>query len=158
CGAVHRDAGQCAERPASLDAGAGRGVPRMMGNAECGIRNWKLKIEIASKEIEMTPAATSTDVLDSPFRIPNSEWEQTEMESSVMVQCKAVTKEFGSGDTRIEVLHGIDLEIPPGELVLLVGPSGCGKTTLISIIAGLLDATKGTVSVLGEELGALKGA
>jgi putative ABC transport system ATP-binding protein len=75
-----------------------------------------------------------------------------------MVSCQAVTKEFGAGDTRIEVLHGIDLEIPTGEMVLLVGPSGCGKTTLISIIAGLLDATKGTVSVLGEELGALQGA
>jgi putative ABC transport system ATP-binding protein len=75
-----------------------------------------------------------------------------------MVSCRGVTKEFGSGDTRIEVLHGIDLTIGAGELVMLVGPSGCGKTTLISIIAGLLDATQGTVNVLGEDLGALQGA
>ena len=106
----------------------------------------------------MTPVAASTDVLDSEFRSLNSEPEQTESERSVMVRCEGVPKEFGSGDARIQVLHGIDLEIPPGELGLLVGPSGCGKTTLISIIAGLLDATNGTVSVLGEELGALKGA
>jgi putative ABC transport system ATP-binding protein len=74
------------------------------------------------------------------------------------VRCLQVTKEFGDGDSRIRVLHGIDLEIPPGELSLLVGPSGCGKTTLISIIAGLLDATSGTVDVLGEELTAMRGS
>src|SRR5438876_3231287 len=73
------------------------------------------------------------------------------------VRCRTVTKEFGAGDTTVKVLHGIDLEIPPGELALLVGPSGCGKTTLISIIAGLLDATAGTVEVLGADLGAMRG-
>ena len=74
------------------------------------------------------------------------------------IRCTAVTKEFGSGDTRVPVLHGIDLDLPPGELALLVGPSGCGKTTLISIIAGLLDATSGKVEVLGENLGGMRGA
>src|SRR5689334_12092846 len=74
------------------------------------------------------------------------------------VSCRAITKEFGTGDTTVKVLHGIDLEIPPGELALLVGPSGCGKTTLISIVAGLLDPTAGTVEVLGTDIGALSGA
>ncbi|HLW64135.1 MAG TPA: ABC transporter ATP-binding protein [Gemmataceae bacterium] len=97
------------------------------------------------------------DACDSDFEESVIGNQQSAMETA-MVSCRAVTKEFGTGDTRIEVLHGIDIEIPPGELVLLVGPSGCGKTTLISIIAGLLDATKGTVHVLGEELGALHGA
>jgi putative ABC transport system ATP-binding protein len=68
------------------------------------------------------------------------------------VVCRGVTKEFGQGDTRVPALRGIDLELPCGEMALLVGPSGCGKTTLISIIAGLLDPTEGEVDVLGTNL------
>ncbi|MBX7103240.1 MAG: ABC transporter ATP-binding protein, partial [Gemmataceae bacterium] len=68
-----------------------------------------------------------------------------------------MTKDFGEGDARVQVLRGIDLEIPPGEMSLLVGPSGCGKTTLISIIAGLLDPTAGRVAVLGEDFAQLRG-
>lgn len=73
------------------------------------------------------------------------------------VVCRGVTKAFGQGDTRVQVLHGIDLEIPAGEMALLVGPSGCGKTTLISIICGLLDPTAGDVSLFGVEQGKLSG-
>jgi putative ABC transport system ATP-binding protein len=65
------------------------------------------------------------------------------------VICKSIEKWFGSGDTRLQVLRGLDLEIPLGEMTMLVGPSGCGKTTLISVIAGLLDATAGDIEVLG---------
>ena len=67
------------------------------------------------------------------------------------VACNGVTKWFGTGDARVQALRGLDLEIGMGELAMLVGPSGCGKTTLISIIAGLLDATDGHVKVLGIE-------
>jgi len=67
------------------------------------------------------------------------------------VACNGVTKWFGAGDARVQALRGLDLEIGMGELAMLVGPSGCGKTTLISIIAGLLDATDGHVKVLGIE-------
>jgi putative ABC transport system ATP-binding protein len=74
------------------------------------------------------------------------------------VVCRGVTKEFGQGETRVQVLRGIDLELPYGELALLVGPSGCGKTTLISIIAGLLDVTSGEVEVLGQPLSRLSGS
>jgi putative ABC transport system ATP-binding protein len=68
------------------------------------------------------------------------------------VICQELTKDFGSGDSRVPALRGINLEVFPGQLTLLVGPSGCGKTTLISIIAGLLDPTEGEVLVLGENL------
>ncbi|SRR5579859_969288 len=64
--------------------------------------------------------------------------------------CTKVEKWFGAGDTRIQVLRGLDLKIPMGEMTMLVGPSGCGKTTLISIIAGLLDTTEGDLEVLGQ--------
>jgi putative ABC transport system ATP-binding protein len=71
--------------------------------------------------------------------------------STVAVSCRALSKDFGFGETRIRALRDIDLEVRSGELTLLVGPSGCGKTTLISIIAGLLEPTTGGVSVFGTE-------
>jgi putative ABC transport system ATP-binding protein len=73
------------------------------------------------------------------------------------VVCRGVTKEFGQGDTKVQALRGIDVEIPTGEMTLLVGPSGCGKTTLISIIAGLLDPTAGDVHLLGHDRKQLRG-
>ncbi len=71
------------------------------------------------------------------------------------VICRSLTKDYGSGGSRVRALRGVDLEIAPGELTLLVGPSGCGKTTLISILAATLDATDGDVSVLGLDLNRL---
>ncbi|QJW99560.1 ABC transporter ATP-binding protein [Frigoriglobus tundricola] len=73
------------------------------------------------------------------------------------IALRGVTKEFGTGDTKVAALSDINLELPYGELVLLVGPSGCGKTTLISIVAGLLDATRGEVDVLGRSLNRMGG-
>jgi putative ABC transport system ATP-binding protein len=73
------------------------------------------------------------------------------------VSCRGVTKEFGAGDTKTLALRGADLSLYAGELGLVVGPSGCGKTTLISIVAGLLDPTAGSVTVLGEEISSLRG-
>jgi putative ABC transport system ATP-binding protein len=72
------------------------------------------------------------------------------------VSCQGITKWFGEGDARVQALRGLDLEIRMGELAMLVGPSGCGKTTLISIIAGLLDATEGKLEVLGARPKELK--
>jgi putative ABC transport system ATP-binding protein len=72
------------------------------------------------------------------------------------VSCSGITKWFGEGDARVQALRGLDLGIRMGELAMLVGPSGCGKTTLISIIAGLLDATEGELEVLGARPQALK--
>jgi len=65
------------------------------------------------------------------------------------VTCQGITKWFGSGDAKVQALRGLDLDIGMGEMAMLVGPSGCGKTTLISIIAGLLNATEGELEVLG---------
>jgi multiple sugar transport system ATP-binding protein len=51
---------------------------------------------------------------------------------------------------RIDVIHGVDLDIEPGEFVVFVGPSGCGKTTLLRMIAGLEDISGGTLSIAGQ--------
>jgi putative ABC transport system ATP-binding protein len=70
----------------------------------------------------------------------------------VAVRVRGVTKEFGSGGAVTRALRGVDLDIPYGELLMLVGPSGCGKTTLVSIVAGTLEPTDGEVVVLGQDL------
>jgi putative ABC transport system ATP-binding protein len=68
------------------------------------------------------------------------------------VVCRGVTKDFVAGEMRVQALRGVDLQVAPGKMTLLVGPSGCGKTTLISVIAALLDPTDGEVEVLGTNL------
>jgi putative ABC transport system ATP-binding protein len=67
-----------------------------------------------------------------------------------------VTKSFGAGGSLTQALRGVDLDVPYGELLMLVGPSGCGKTTLISIVAGTLEPSDGEVVVLGEDLVAMR--
>ena len=64
------------------------------------------------------------------------------------IQVSSVTKRYGS----LAALDGVDLTIEPGEFFGLLGPNGAGKTTLISIIAGLVRATSGRVSVLGHDV------
>jgi putative ABC transport system ATP-binding protein len=77
---------------------------------------------------------------------------------AVAVRCRGVVKQFGEGDTKTIALRGVDVEVFAGQLTLLVGESGCGKTTLISLIAGLLEPTAGTVEVLGRDLATLSGS
>jgi len=79
-------------------------------------------------------------------------------DQSIAVRCRGITKSFPAGDGVVEVLHGIDFEVPAGELTMLVGPSGCGKTTLISIIAGILSPTEGTVETCGRLISKLPDA
>src|SRR6516162_2413505 len=70
--------------------------------------------------------------------------------SEPMVQVRNVTKVYERGKQKIEVLHGLTLEIPRGDFVALMGPSGSGKTTLLNLIGGLDQPTSGEISVGGR--------
>jgi putative ABC transport system ATP-binding protein len=72
-----------------------------------------------------------------------------------MIRCRNIQKFYGEGDSRVEALRGIDMDIERGELHLLMGPSGSGKTTLISIIAGILTPDVGECFIDGVDFHAL---
>jgi multiple sugar transport system ATP-binding protein len=63
------------------------------------------------------------------------------------LQISGVRKTFGKGDKQVEVLKRIDIDVAPGEFLILVGPSGCGKSTLLNIIAGLEEPTEGEIRI-----------
>jgi putative ABC transport system ATP-binding protein len=75
--------------------------------------------------------------------------------STITIECKDITMHFGSGETKVEALRGINFVGHENELILLMGPSGSGKTTLISIIGGLLRQSTGECLVLNKSINKL---
>src|SRR5213594_679985 len=75
-----------------------------------------------------------------------------------LVEIRGVTKTYRRGNERIEVLHGIDLDIPEGDFLALMGSSGSGKTTLLNLIGGLDAPTAGSVEVGGVRIHELGGS
>jgi putative ABC transport system ATP-binding protein len=69
-----------------------------------------------------------------------------------LIEIRGVTKSYQRGRERIEVLHGVDLDIPEGDFVALMGPSGSGKTTLLNLIGGLDSPTAGSIVVDGQRI------
>jgi putative ABC transport system ATP-binding protein len=72
--------------------------------------------------------------------------------STPAIDCKSLCKGYMSGTTRVEVLHGLDLQAHCGEMLMIAGPSGSGKTTLLSLICGILRADSGRVSLFGTDI------
>jgi putative ABC transport system ATP-binding protein len=72
------------------------------------------------------------------------------------IHLRDLTVTLGSGETAVRPIDGFDLDVQSGNLCLLVGPSGCGKTTLLSLLAGLLTAERGTLEFGGRPLGRSK--
>ena len=73
-----------------------------------------------------------------------------------ILQTKDLKKYYGSGDTQVKALDGVDLGIEQGEFVAIVGTSGSGKSTLLHMLGGLDRPTSGTVTVDGKDIFALK--
>jgi putative ABC transport system ATP-binding protein len=71
---------------------------------------------------------------------------------NVLVRATDLHKEFRRGGERIDVLQGVNLEIPPGDFLALMGPSGSGKTTLLNLIGGLDNPTSGSITVAGQRI------
>lgn len=69
----------------------------------------------------------------------------------VFLEIKNIKKHFGEGESRVEVLKGIDIEIEKGEFCVLLGPSGSGKSTLLNIIGGIDAVDEGYISINGEK-------
>ncbi len=69
----------------------------------------------------------------------------------MFLEIRGIKKHFGEGESRVEVLKGIDLEIAKGEICVLLGPSGSGKSTLLNIIGGIDNADSGYISINGEK-------
>ncbi len=80
------------------------------------------------------------------------------MNDSALVSVRNVHKSFTRGSERIDVLAGVNLEIPSGEFLALMGPSGSGKTTLLNLMGGLDAPTGGEVDVAGVRISGLGGS
>jgi putative ABC transport system ATP-binding protein len=71
------------------------------------------------------------------------------------IRAHGLARSFGRGSTEVHAIRGVDLDVEPGEVVLIMGPSGSGKTTLLSMLGAMLRPTAGTVRVDGIDLTAM---
>ena len=72
-------------------------------------------------------------------------------EKKVIISLRGVTKTFGSGETQIQILKGVNLDVREGEFLVILGESGCGKSTMLNIIGGMDQLTTGTFLFNGED-------
>src|SRR4029453_3179979 len=83
-----------------------------------------------------------------PGVVPGRRSTKEVLMSGVAVHLQGLKRTFGT----VHALDGLDLELPPGEMIALLGPSGCGKTTALRVLAGLEDADSGKVVVDGKDI------
>jgi putative ABC transport system ATP-binding protein len=81
----------------------------------------------------------------------------TPNDSQPMISVRNATKSYTRGKQKVEVLHGLTLDVPRGDFVALMGPSGSGKTTLLNLVGGLDTPSSGEVSVGGERIDRMSG-
>jgi len=74
---------------------------------------------------------------------------------TLAASARDLTKIYGRGEAQVHALRGVDLDLPRGRFTAIMGPSGSGKSTLMHCLAGLDQASRGTVTVAGTDLGAL---
>src|ERR687894_2440552 len=77
---------------------------------------------------------------------------------SALVKINNVQKSFTRGSERIDVLQGVNLDIPDGDFLALMGPSGSGKTTLLNLMGGLDTPSEGSIEVAGDRIDKMAGS
>lgn len=101
----------------------------------------------------MTPAGKSEDAARGVDGPDGSSHNASVLDRPALTfRTKALSKTYGEGPAAVQALRGVDLEIPKGELVVLLGPSGSGKSTLLNILGGLDQATGGAAWFQDEDL------
>ena len=73
---------------------------------------------------------------------------------AIAVAARALTRRYGEGESAVDALRGVSLDVPAGQFTAVMGPSGSGKSTLMHLLAGLDRPTAGTVHIGGEEISA----
>ena len=91
-----------------------------------------------------------------PSSLPAIAWPENALMREHLIRISGLTKIYGSGETAVHALDGIDLTVEEGEFLAIMGPSGCGKSTLLNMIGALDQPTAGEVWVAGENLASLK--
>jgi len=79
------------------------------------------------------------------------------MNTTPAIELRGLCKRYGSGDTAVDALKGVDMRIAPGEVVGLVGPSGSGKSTLLKCLGAVIDPTAGQMFLGGEAIFGMEG-
>src|SRR5512139_3883539 len=97
----------------------------------------------------MSTQPSSSDVSGEP--------EAAAVAGGPALRLEAVGRTYDVGPTTVDALKGVDLEVWPGEFVVLLGPSGSGKTTLLNLVGGIEEATAGTVMIAGANVAGLRG-
>src|SRR5438105_1749545 len=82
--------------------------------------------------------------------------EQVLLDTSPVVAARELSRRYGTGETAVDALCGVSLDVYPGELIAVMGPSGSGKSTLMHLLAGLDTPTSGSVEIDGVEITRLK--
>jgi putative ABC transport system ATP-binding protein len=84
-----------------------------------------------------------------------TEQQQPATQNGVVVAAREISRRYGEGDTAVDALRGVSLDVSQGQLTAVMGPSGSGKSTLMHILAGLDRPTSGEVSIAGTSIGEL---
>jgi putative ABC transport system ATP-binding protein len=87
--------------------------------------------------------------------VPDAATTHDEPSTSPVLSAKDLTRRYGEGDTAVDALRGVSLDVPKGQLTAVMGPSGSGKSTLMHILAGLDKPTSGEVTIAGTTLSTL---
>ena len=96
----------------------------------------------------------ATAMVAARLRPPQTSCYERRVGTNAALRVTAVKKSYALGETRLDVLRGVDLAIPGGQMVSVMGPSGVGKSTLLNCISGLDVPDAGRVEVLGQDMAA----